>query len=206
MNRNLIFRFLLSAMLVCSIFGCSYTTATFNKDIQVFKSSDPGYPKSIVVYDSWSGNTKLIADAIAEELTCPSIQVDQINEYKINDYDLIVIGSPVHGGMPTGKIDKFLSDMPKPRMSAVFATFGAPLFGPLTADACLNKMEKKLQGTCLGRFKCHGYHKLFFTYPSHPDEQDKADAAKFAAEIRNLCINYENMKSGPVTEISDENP
>jgi flavodoxin len=192
MKRNLIFRFLLSAMLVCCIFGCSYTTMTLNKDVQIFKSAEPDYPKSIVIYDSWSGNTKYIAEAIAEKLVCPAVSVDKINDYALDKFDLIVIGSPVHGGMPTGKIDGFLSSMPKPRMSAVFVTFGAPLFGPLTANACLDKMEKKLQGTCLGRFKCHGYHKILFTYPSHPDEQDKADAAKFAEKLLEKCLNHNN--------------
>ncbi len=206
MNRNFIFRILFAAFLACCMCGCSHTTATFNRDIQVVRSLDPDYPKALVVYDSWSGNTQLVADTIAEKLSCPSVHVDQIAEYKINEYDLIIIGSPVHGGMPTGKIEDFLSNMPKPKMSAVFATFGAPLVGPLTANACLNKMEKKLQGTCLGKFKCLGFHKIIRTYPSHPDEQDKADASKFAEEIRNLCLNHDNMQSGPAPEISDENP
>jgi flavodoxin len=134
----------------------------------------------------------LIAEAIPEKLNGAGVHVDQSAGYDMNDYDLIVIGSPVHGGMPTGKIEMFLSEIPKPKMSAVFVTFGAPLFGPMTANACLNKMEKKLQGTCLGRFKCHGYHKIFFTYPSHPDEQDKADATQFAEKLLEKCLNHNN--------------
>jgi flavodoxin len=195
MNRNFLTRLIAFLILACFAGGCSYTPMTLNKDVSILKSAEPDYPKSIVVYDSWSGNTKLVADAIAGELRCPAVHVDQIVEYNISDYDLIVIGSPVHGGMPTGKIDEFLSNMPKPRMSAVFVTFGAPLFGPATANACLDKMEKKLQGTCLGRFKCRGYHKLIFTYPSHPDQQDKADAKQFAAEIREICLHPENAES-----------
>jgi flavodoxin len=179
---------------------------TFNKDAQIYKSEASDYPKSIVVYDSWSGNTQFIADAIAEKLNCPAVHVDQITGYNMNDYDLIVVGSPVHGGMPTGKIETFLSEIPKPKMSAVFATFGAPLFGPMTANACLNSMEKKLQGTCLGRFKCRGFHKILRTYPSHPDEQDKADATKFASEIRSLCLNHEKIEAGSFQKKSDENP
>ncbi len=122
--------------------------------------------------------------------------VDQINECPLDDFDLIIIGSPVHGGMPTEKIETFLSELPKPSMSAVFVTFGAPLFGPLTANACLDKMEKKLHGTCLGRFKCHGFHKILRTYSSHPDEEDKSDAASFAVELLERCLNDENMESG----------
>jgi flavodoxin len=195
MNRKFFCRLIIVAMLICGMFGCSYTSMSINKDVQIFKSLDPDYPKSIVVYDSWSGNTRFIAEAIAEKLMCPAVHVDQINEYVMDDFDLIVIGSPVHGGMPTGKIEKFLSELPKPRMSAVFVTFGAPLFGPLTANACLDKMEKKLSGTCLGRFKCHGFHKIFRTYPSHPDEKDKSDATQFAARLLARCLNEENINA-----------
>lgn len=194
MKRNFILRFFLAALLICCMCGCSYTTMSLNKDVPIVARADSDYPKAIVVYDSWSGNTKFIADAIAEKLNCTSVHVDQIPGYNMNDYDLIVIGSPVHGGMPTGKIEMFLDEMPKPRMSGVFVTFGAPLFGPMTANACLNKMEKKLQGTCLGKFKCHGFHKIIRTYPSHPDEKDKDDAAEFASNLLALCLkhNHEN--------------
>ena len=41
-------------------------------------------------------------------------------------------------------------------------------------------MEKKVGDTCIGRFKCNGFHKIFRTYPRHPDEVDKLEAALFA--------------------------
>ena len=188
----------MAAILACGMCGCSYTSISLNKDVKIVKSTNPDYPKAIVVYDSWSGNTRFVAEAIAERLSCPSVHIDQISKYALGDFDLIVIGSPVHGGMPTGKIETFLSELPKPRMSAVFVTFGAPLFGPLTANTCLNKMGKKLQGTCLGRFKCHGFHKILRTYPSHPDEKDKSDAVEFAAALLERCLNDENLKTGKI--------
>ena len=192
MNRKRFCHIFLIAALIACIAGCSYTPASFNKDVQIIKSLEPDYPKSIVVYDSWSGNTQSIAEVIAGKLARPAVHVDQIEDYALNEYDLIVVGSPVHGGMPTGKIETFLSDLPAPRMSAVFVTFGAPLFGPMTANACLNKMEKKLHGTCLGRFKCRGFHQIFRTYPSHPDNHDKSDAEQFAETLLQRCLNSEH--------------
>ena len=138
---------------------------------------------ALVVYDSWSGNTRLIAEEIASVLGCPAMMVDDAKDCVISDYDLVVVGSPVHGGVPTGKIDDFLSQMEPVRASAVFVTYGAPLFGTLTANSCLSSMEKKLNHTSLGRFKCNGLHKIFRTYPSHPDETDKSEAARFAAGL-----------------------
>lgn len=165
--------------------GCTTHNAvmTFQKEAAEMESPGVDYLKAIVVYDSWSGNTALIADEIARVLHCPSVQVDSAGEYAMADYDLIVVGSPVHGGMPTGKVDDFLSGLETIHASAVFVTYGAPLFGSFTANRCLDSMEEKLQGTSLGRFKCNGFHKIFLTYPRHPDEEDKSEAALFAAGL-----------------------
>ena len=167
--------------------GCGYTAINLNPEAPVVRRPGPDFPNALVVFDSWSGNTALVAEVIAEKLQAPAIPVDQTGDYVMEDFDLIVVGSPVHGGRPTGKISAFLAELPKPRMSAVFVTFGAPLFGPMTANACLDKMEKGLQGTSLGRFKCHGFHKIIRTYPSHPDDKDVADAVRFAEELLNRC-------------------
>ena len=64
----------------------------------------------------------------------------------------------------------------------------------------LDNMEKKLHGTCLGRFKCHGFHKILRTYPNHPDEEDKSDAVSFAIELLERCMNEENMKTGHIQQ------
>ena len=71
-------------------------------------SATPGYFNAIVVYDSWSGNTRQIAGQIAAGLNCPAIAVDDAADLVAAEYDLIVVGSPVHGGMPTGKKLKIL--------------------------------------------------------------------------------------------------
>ena len=201
MNRKFFFHLFIVALLACCMCACSYTAINLNQDIPIVKRADLEYPKAIVVYDSWSGNTEFIAKAISEKLMCPAVQVDHANEYDMTVFDLIVIGSPVHGGMPTGKIDDFLSELPKPRMSAVFVTFGAPGFGPLTADSCLDNMEEKLSGTCLGRFKCHGFHKILRTYSSHPDEKDRADADHFAGCLLEWCMTGEDTEVDNIEQV-----
>ncbi|RLC29629.1 MAG: hypothetical protein DRH32_07045 [Deltaproteobacteria bacterium] len=165
---------------LCS--GCTTHNAvmTFHSQAPEIEKTSLENLKSIVVYDSWSGNTRVIAEEIAGVLNCPVVSVDDVYECVMSDYDLIVVGSPVHGGMPTSKIDDFLAGLEEVKASAVFVTYGAPLFGSFTADRCLNSMEKKVGGTCLGRFKCNGFHKILRTYPRHPDEVDKSEAAFFA--------------------------
>lgn len=185
MKRTLFFVISFAFLMGFLISGCTTHNAamTFYKQAPESAQAAVEPVSAIVVYDSWSGNTRQIAEEIADVLDCPAIPVDEAGECVMADYDLIVVGSPVHGGMPTGEIDDYLSGLEAVRASAVFVTYGAPLFGTLTANRCLNSMEKKLGGHCVGRFKCNGFHKILRTYPSHPDETDKSEAARFAAGL-----------------------
>ena len=183
MERRRFSRLYFFIILILLVNGCGYTTMALHPEATVVQRQDPNYPKSIVIYDSCSGNTRQVAQVMAEKLQAPAVHVDGINEYELDGFDLVVVGSPVHGGRPTAKIKAFLSELPPPPMSAVFVTFGAPLFGPLTANACLKKMEKGLHGTSLGSFKCHGFHKIIRTYAGHPDDKDMSDAALFAEAL-----------------------
>lgn len=143
---------------------------------------------SIVIYDSITNNTKIIAEEIAATLTCKAIFIDDINEHNLDNYDLIVIGTPVHEFRPTKKIKRFLDELKKPKYSAVFCTYGAPLFGKKSADGCLNYMKKRLQTEVIGEFKCLGFHHIFRTYKNHPNKNDLANAKTFVKELlKKVC-------------------
>jgi len=60
--------------------------------------------KKIVIFDSYFGNTQTIAEVIAKELDCDSIKVQLFNEEVINNYDLVVFGSPTRKFGPTKDI------------------------------------------------------------------------------------------------------
>jgi len=206
MNRKPVCIWIITLLAAICLCGCARYQAemSYTIDVPEVVTASQEIPKAIVVYDSWSGNTKLIAEAMAQEMKCLAVQVKDVSECVMADYDLIVIGSPVHGGMPTSEVDQFLTDLQTPRASAVFVTFGAPLFGPFTANRCLDSMAEKLHETCIGRFKCHGFHHIFRTYSDHPDEIDKTDAEKFAA---GLLVRYQNLKqpeAGPAQPVTHE--
>ena len=67
--------------------------------------------KSIVVYDSSTGNTKKVAEEIAKGLDCQSVHIKQIRSAEVNECDLVVVGSPVHASSPTGKVKCFLNEV-----------------------------------------------------------------------------------------------
>jgi len=66
--------------------------------------------KTLVVYDSVHGNTeriaKAIGDAIADELEV--VHAGQVNASALGRLDLLIVGSPTHGGRPTNAIRELL--------------------------------------------------------------------------------------------------
>jgi flavodoxin len=61
--------------------------------------------KSIVVYFSLTGNTKKVAKAIYQGMreysdTCDITTIKEMDVGHLTEYDLIVMGSPVWGGVP----------------------------------------------------------------------------------------------------------
>lgn len=67
--------------------------------------------KTLVIYDSMFGNTKKIARAVGESFK-NGTQVLHISETKSEDLtsaDMLIVGSPTHGGRPSQKMKEFLN-------------------------------------------------------------------------------------------------
>ena len=72
--------------------------------------------KAIVIYYSRSGNTKEMADTIANAIKEAELQVDckPVNDVKAEDllnYDAIVVGSPTYYGHMAGPIKQLFDDI-----------------------------------------------------------------------------------------------
>ncbi len=84
----------------------------------------PKRMKTLVLYDSVYGNTEKIAQAIAEGIA-KDVEVKTIKDVtpdELRRYELLVIGSPVHGGMPTPAMDKYIKGLPKKSLENVLVT------------------------------------------------------------------------------------
>lgn len=70
--------------------------------------------KTLVIYDSLYGNTEKIARAIGEGLTgeVKVVRIGDVNASEVRSFDLLIVGSPVHGGRATPAIDAFLKQLP----------------------------------------------------------------------------------------------
>jgi flavodoxin len=105
--------------------------------------------KTIVVYESKYGNTKTVAERIAQGIRTGkgiSVETKELKEVDMKNlpgYDVIIIGSPTHWGGPTRGIRKFIDRLGKldlkKKLAATFDTYISKDF-----EFSVKKMEKSL--------------------------------------------------------------
>jgi len=107
------------------------------------------------LYESKYGNTKRVAETIAEEIKRVSgmeATVTALNDIDVNDianYDLILLGGPTHFGGPTRGVRKFIDALGKRNVNgkyvAVFDTYLGEDF-----EKGVRKMEEQIRAEALG--------------------------------------------------------
>jgi menaquinone-dependent protoporphyrinogen IX oxidase len=96
--------------------------------------------KAVVVYDTYYGNTKLVAEAIADELKTEGHEVE-LRDVK-QDYpaapqgEVMFVGSPIRMGSVTGRVKRYVKRLDKnawkDKPIAVFTTVASAPKEPLT--------------------------------------------------------------------------
>ncbi len=150
--------------------------------------------KSIIIYFSLTGNTKKVAHAIHNGMNqtmerCDITTLKKTNIARLVDYDLIVIGSPIWGGVPLN-VMRFIDAMPslKRKHGAVFCTHGVwpERFFPPVVEGLTKKGL-----IVIGISDWYGsVHRPAFPNPyltdGHPDEIDLEEAEEFGKETAEL--------------------
>ncbi|MFX1453407.1 MAG: flavodoxin family protein [Promethearchaeota archaeon] len=163
--------------------------------------------KVIVAYFTESGNTEKIAKALFDGLETDDKELSPVKNVdftKINDYDLVFLGSPIITGGFAGLYNKIIKELPELTTRIVlFCTHAAPKNYPQLWEDGFKKFGKKLEkkgGNILGYFDTQGEQapkikelikKMDPNYATiarkasdgHPNEEDIAAAKKFASEI-----------------------
>lgn len=79
--------------------------------------------KTLVAYDSWYSNTEKIARAICDTLgkdaSVVSVQDDMRPD--LHDVDLLIVGSPTHGGVATPAMEDFMHYIRKGELDGISA-------------------------------------------------------------------------------------
>jgi flavodoxin len=77
--------------------------------------------KALVVYDTVYGNTEKIAKAIGDAVNSEVkvLRASEANPSELKAFDLLIIGSPTHGGRPTPAIQDFIDKIPEPIIKSI---------------------------------------------------------------------------------------
>ncbi len=141
--------------------------------------------KTWVLYYSRGGNTKKIADAIAEELKeFGVLKSEQIPPaYPPENVQLLFLGTGIYAGKPDSKMVEFIRTLNSNRVknAVVFGTTGSQNNAVETVKALLR--EKGIN-VIDETFLCKGKYFIFFNRKK-PDSDDIKAAKTFARKIYN---------------------
>jgi flavodoxin len=134
--------------------------------------------KAVVIYCSQTGNTKKVAEAIAEVLGTKAKSVGE--KIDLRNCDLICVGTGVHATRPEGGMTSFLKGLEKleGRKGAVFGTYWI-LTGFLNT---LESLLKERGVDVIGKWGCKGQFGRFNR--GRPNEKDLEDAREFAKTLK----------------------
>ncbi len=76
--------------------------------------------KTLIIYDSYFGNTQKIAKAIGQSIKgAQVIKIKNVKQDDIIDIDLLIVGSPTRAFRPTKTISDFIKNLPKDSLSDI---------------------------------------------------------------------------------------
>jgi flavodoxin len=108
--------------------------------------------KVLIIYDSVHGNTEKVAHAISEGVDneIKVLKVSEAGSVDLRSYDLVIVGSPTHGGRPTKEMQGYFSDLNGTALEGVdvtafdtrFNAFWVKIFG-FAAGRIANVLKSK---------------------------------------------------------------
>jgi flavodoxin len=136
-----------------------------------------------LVYFSRGGNTRKIAEAMAEELGITAMDVMKAQP-DVSDVDLLVVGSGTYGSKPGKEMVAYLENL-KPVEGKKAACFSSCASGD--ASKTLNAMKDILSGkgySTVDCFSCLGKWLMGLSRRGHPSDEEIAQAREFAKKLK----------------------
>ena len=141
--------------------------------------------KKLVIYDSYFGNTAVIAETIAKELDCEHIKVHAFKAEMVNDFDCLVIGSPTRAFTATKAIKQLIKKINRTDVNVALFDTRMQITDdtPKPLKAMVNKfgyandtMEKMIHKK--GIIPCFESGKFYVTDSEGPLDDDAIESAK----------------------------
>jgi flavodoxin len=128
-----------------------------------------------VVYFSRTGNTKRLAQAIADTAKAPIFELSQAEPNKIATYDLLIFGTPVEGASPTKEALSYISSMSTVtgKKAILFCTY--KIFGN---ERAMKAIEKELSAK--------GYETILKVSKKGMKPGVEADLSKVQSEVASV--------------------
>jgi flavodoxin len=135
--------------------------------------------KISVIYSTKTGNTKKIAEVMAEELGVKAQNCAEIKQ--ISKTDLLFIGSGVYAQKMGADLQKLLAGLPAgtAKKAVVFGTVG----GQTNAVEAIAKLLKEKGIDVIGTFYCKGQFWWIINH-GRPNAQDLKSAREFASGFK----------------------
>jgi len=160
--------------------------------------------KTLVTYESRTGNTKKIAEAIFEAVEGEKFLIPIAEGPNLDEFSLIFIGFPVYSHSVPYRVETFLKSIPAGKKVAFFSTHGTLTGSRLSREALEYAATLASKAKLLGTFSCRGkvslkaledlsqspehvaWTEMAASARSHPDENDIKDAQSFARLVLTL--------------------
>lgn len=145
--------------------------------------------RALVLYYSETGNTEKVAKAIAKGLGSELKKIEDVKIEDVKDYDLLCIGTPVHGFGPAKKVEKFLDELPvmSGKKGAAFCTmhiWGDKRTFKIIKEKLSNKGISFIDGfSCLGLSRLIGNFGPRIFNKGRPNEENLKEAESFGKKI-----------------------
>lgn len=130
-----------------------------------------------VRYDSKTGNTKRLADALAAALGIRAETVDIPLPGKV---DLLFLGSSVYAAGASAEVKKFIAGL-NPSQVGTVACFGTAALLPSTYAQVSKLLREKGIDVQADEFHCRG--QFHFMHRGRPDENDLMRVKQFAKRM-----------------------
>ena len=131
--------------------------------------------KTCVDYFSRTGNTRRLAQAIADTAKAPIFDIPSTQPSAIEDFDLLIIGTPVEGSSPAKEVAAFIESMPRVESKKAILFCTNRLFG---SGRTLKIMEKMLD--------CKGYETVLKVSKKGMKPDKEADFSDVLAEVKKV--------------------
>lgn len=143
---------------------------------------------SIVIYDSLTGNTKKVAEKIANALSSQCITAKEALKHDLGSFDLVVLSTPNLGRkITTPAMQELLENNPNIKNYALAITSGMPVYRLISGIRCIRYFTDKLNKEPISTINIRGYHSIAKTYANRPNEDDLLDAYLFSIDtVRRL--------------------